>query len=48
MKSIGSRPGGAVYTLIAAGLAALSIIAPANAGGITSPAGLTDTIETSL
>ena len=44
MKFLGSRPGVATSILIAAGAAALAI-APASAGGITSSAGLTDSID---
>ena len=44
MKFLGSRPKVATSILIAAGAAALAI-APANAGGITSSTGLTDSID---
>ena len=44
MKFLGSRPWVATSVLFA-GAVALSAIAPANAGGITSSTGLTDTID---
>jgi PEP-CTERM motif len=42
---LGSQTRGAKLILIAVGIAALPAIVPANAGGITRPAGLKDTID---
>jgi hypothetical protein len=45
MKFVGSRTSVSKSIVIAVGIAALPAIVPANAGGITSPAGLKDTID---
>jgi PEP-CTERM motif len=45
MKFLGSRHKFTKFVSIAAGAGALWAIGPANAGGITSPAGLKDTID---
>jgi PEP-CTERM motif len=45
MKFLGSRTRVAKSILIAVSIAALPAILPANAGGITSPAGIKDTID---